>query len=125
MGPAITLLAGYLTAILISGIALRASLTRPLRATWPLRERGALLVAYGAGFAAARATEHTVPSTAGLLLCLAAGASAYVLAFRVFGGINLRDRGRASEAIRWFRSKREQRALPNLAQVEVGGQGNG
>jgi O-antigen/teichoic acid export membrane protein len=125
MGPAITLLAGYLAAILISGIALRASLTRPLKATWPLRERGALLIAYGAGFAAARATEHAVPSTAGLLLCLVAGASAYVLAFRVFGGINLRDRGRASEAIRWFRSKREQRALPNLAQVEVGGQGNG
>jgi O-antigen/teichoic acid export membrane protein len=125
VGPAIALLAGYLTAIVTSGLALRTSLARPLRATWPLRERLALLVAYGLGFLAARATEQAVPSTAGLLLCLVVGAVAYVIAFGLCGGVNPRDRGRATEAVRWLRRRREPRAVPHLVPVEAGGRGNG
>jgi O-antigen/teichoic acid export membrane protein len=111
IGPAVALLAGYLAAIVLGGIALRPSLARPLRATWPLRERFALGAAYATGFAAARGIEHVTPSTAGLLLCLLAGAAVYVVAFLVCGGINLRDRGRLAEIIGWVRSRREQRAI--------------
>jgi O-antigen/teichoic acid export membrane protein len=121
VGPAIALLAGYLAVIVLSGIALRPSLARPLRATWPLRERFALGAAYAAGFAAAHVTEHAMPSTAGLLLCFLAGAVVYAVVFLVCGGLNPRDRGRLAEIIGWMRSWREQRALSRQPQPEGGG----
>ena len=125
VGPAIALVAGYSIAIILNGIALRITLTRPLRATWPLRERFALFVAYVAGFAAAHATEYAVPSTVGLLLCLLAGAVVYALTFLVCGGINLRDRGRLAEAIGWVRSRQEQRAISRKLRPVGRGQGHG
>jgi O-antigen/teichoic acid export membrane protein len=111
LGPAIALLAGYLLVIVLSGIALRSFLARPLRATWPLRERFALVAAYGTGFAAAHMTEQAVPSTFGLFLSLLAGTVAYAAAFFVLDGINVRDRGRLIEVIGQARSWREQRAI--------------
>jgi O-antigen/teichoic acid export membrane protein len=122
VGPAIALLAGFLVVIVLAGLALRPSLTRPLRATWPVRERFALLVAYTVGFAAAHATEHAVPSIAGLLLCLPAGTVGYAVAFLVCGGINLRDRSRLAEIIGWVHSRREQRGSSQQPQLRDGGQ---
>lgn len=97
VGPALALVAGYLVVIAFSGIALRRHLSRPLRATWPLRERFALAVAYAAGFAAANGVEHAVPSTAGLPLCLLAGAAAYSVVLLACGGVNERDRHRLAD----------------------------
>jgi O-antigen/teichoic acid export membrane protein len=97
VGPAIALLAGYLAVIVLSGIALRPILQRPLRATWPIRERLALVVAYAAGFAAARAMESVTPSIAGVIACVAAGTLAYAAAFLLLGGVNERDRHRLAE----------------------------
>jgi len=111
VGPAIALLAGFLLVIVLSGIALRPFLARPLRATWPLRQRFALVAAYAAGFAAAHTIERAVPSTAGLLLSLFAGAVAYAAAFFVCGGINGRDRRRLIEILDRTRSRRAQRAI--------------
>jgi O-antigen/teichoic acid export membrane protein len=125
IGPAVALLAGYLAFIILTGIALRMTLTRPLRATWPVRERFALLAAYAAGFAAAHATEHAIPSTAGLVLCLLAGAVVYAVAFLVCGGINLRDRGRLTEIIGWAQSRRDRRAISRQPRPEGGGPGHG
>lgn len=105
-GPAIALLTGYLAVILLYGIALRPSMSRPLRATWPLHERFALLVAYAAGFAAAHAVEFAIPSLPGMPLCLAAGAVGYAAAFVLCGGINARDRSRLTDAVGWARSRR-------------------
>jgi O-antigen/teichoic acid export membrane protein len=105
-GPAIALLAGYVAVIVLSGLSLRPSLTRPLRATWPLRERAALLAAYCAGFAVAHVIEHAVPSTGGMLLSLIAGTTAYLLAFAVGGGVNARDRRRLTEGLAMARSWR-------------------
>ncbi len=105
-GPAIALLAGYLAVIVLSGLSLRPSLARPLRATWPLRERAVLLAAYGAGFAGAHAVEHAVPSTGGMLLALTAGTIAYAVVFLAGGGVNGRDRQRLIEAIAMIRSRR-------------------
>ena len=93
-GPAIALLAGMLVSVVLYGFVLRRHLTRPLRSTWPLRERATLLVAYAAGFGAAHAVERAAPSLAALPLCLAAGTLAYVAVLILGGGVNRRDRER-------------------------------
>lgn len=105
VGPALALLAGFLVALVLSGVALRRHLTRPLRATWPLRERLALVAAYGAGFGAAHAVEVALPSTFALPLCLLAGAAAYAIVLLLCGGLNQRDRSRLSELAVWVRSR--------------------
>jgi O-antigen/teichoic acid export membrane protein len=109
-GPAIALLAGYLVVVVLAGSALRPFLARPLRATWPRRERFALVVSYAAGFAAAHATELAFPSTAGIFLCLLAGTATYAAAFLLCGGLNHRDRGRIAQIVArgrsWLESRR-------------------
>ncbi len=105
VGPAIALLAGYLVIVVLSAAALLPSLTQPARVTWPLREGLALLGAYAAGFAAARASEHLVPSTAGVLLSLSAGCAAFAGAFLLSGGLNRRDRARLAELTPQLRSR--------------------
>ena len=110
IGAAISLLVGCLVIIVLGGIALRSSLSRPLRTTWPRRERLALVAAYAAGFAAAHVIEHADPSTAGLLLSLLAGTVTYAAAFLACGGINVRDRHRLSVVIDRARSRRQQGA---------------
>jgi O-antigen/teichoic acid export membrane protein len=106
-GPAIALLAGYIASAILGGAALHPHLTRPLRATWPLRERLALAASYAACFGAAHITEHLYPSLAGLLLSVPAGTAIYVAAFLLCGGINVRDRHRLSEVIGQIRSRRK------------------
>ena len=109
VGPAIALLAGYLTVIILSGVTLRPFLARPARATWPLRERAALLAAYAAGFAAAHGTEQLFPSTLGVMLCMVTATVAYSLTFTVFGGFNPRDRHRIGEVAERLRAKLSER----------------
>lgn len=111
IGPAIALLAGYLAVIVLSGLALRPALARPLRRTWTLRERFALLAAYAAGFAAAHELEHMTPSTAGLLLCVLAGTATYAGVLLLCGGLNPRDRHRLSEIMTWIRSVRREQTV--------------
>jgi O-antigen/teichoic acid export membrane protein len=115
VGAALSQLAGELVVVVLSGIALRPTLARPLRATWPLRERFSLLAAYAAGFGAAHATERLMPSLAGVVLCLCAGALAYVCVFLVCGGLNHRDRIRLKELVRWARARRSRRQGPTGA----------
>ena len=117
-GPALSMLAGYIVIAVLSGGALRHHLARPLRATWSLRERFALMPAYAAGFAAAHGIEHAVPSLDALPLCLAAGAVAYTIALLVTGGLNARDRGRFTEMLDWVRFRIEHRRNPQVAQVD-------
>lgn len=97
VGPAIALLAGYAAVILLSGMALRPVLARPLRATWPLRERLALIASYALGLGASALVERAIPSPAGLPVCFAAGATAYLLVFVLCGGVNERDRARLAQ----------------------------
>lgn len=104
-GPAIALLAGMLVSVVLFGFALRRHLTRPLRSTWPLRERATLVVAYAAGFGAAHAVEHAAPSLAALPLCLAAGTLAYVAVLVLGGGVNRRDRERIGDLRARVRSR--------------------
>lgn len=111
-GPALAMLAGYVVIAVLSGGALRHHLTRPLRATWPLRERLALIPAYGSGFAAAHAVEGVVPSIGALPFSIVAGAIVYTAALTVFGGLNTRDRGRLGEAVDLVRHRIDQRKSP-------------
>jgi O-antigen/teichoic acid export membrane protein len=125
VGPAIALLAGYLVVIVLSGLALRPSLARPLRSTWPLRERFALGAAYAAGFMAAKLAEHRFPSAVGIPICLAAGSIAYAVVFVAGGGINDRDRHRLVQAIAMGRAWRKRRAASRGPQIQVAGVAEG
>jgi O-antigen/teichoic acid export membrane protein len=100
VGPALALLAGMLLAAGLFGAAFRRHLAAPLRQTWPLRERLALVLAYAAGFGAAHGVEKALPSLAALPLSLAAGCLAYVLVLVLCGGVNVRDRQRLAELSR-------------------------
>ncbi len=110
VGPAIALLAGYVIVVVLNGMALRQTLSRPMRETWPAREWLAAAGAYAAGFAAARLTEHALPSAAGLPVCLLAGTSAYAAALIACGAVNVRDRRRLHELIAWAHEQRKRRA---------------
>jgi O-antigen/teichoic acid export membrane protein len=103
-GPAIALLAGYLLDVAWRGIALRPHLGRPLRETWHRHERVALIVAYAAGFAAARAIADMHDSAVGTLAALVAGTLAFGAMVLLLGGVNARDRRRLRELIARRRS---------------------
>lgn len=118
-GPAIALLAGMLVSVILYGFALRRHLTRPLRSTWPLRERAILVVAYAAGFGAAHAVEQAAPSLAALPLCLAAGTLAYVAVLILGGGVNRRDRERIGVLRARLRSRLGRRRLSRRPRAAV------
>jgi O-antigen/teichoic acid export membrane protein len=111
LGPAIALVAGYVAVVCLNGISLRPFLARPLRATWPLRERCALAAAYAGGFVATRVVERALPGLAWLPVVLLAGAIAYVALFVVGGAVNKRDHRRLSEIVKVARAWRVRRAM--------------
>jgi O-antigen/teichoic acid export membrane protein len=119
LGPAIALLAGYLVVVVLSGASLRASLARPLRATWPVGERLVLLGAYACAFAAVRSISQALPSPAVLPLSIAVGAVLYVAFFVTAGALNGRDRERLRVArlqlARW-RSRRAASSAPGAVE---------
>ncbi len=123
-GPAVALLAGYLTVVLLSGLALRRSLARPLRATWPLRERFALVASYSCGFVAANTVERAAATTAALPLSLGAGAVAFLGAFLAIGGLNARDRDRLKEALAKVRAWRARHRAEAVSLAEAPLRGN-
>jgi O-antigen/teichoic acid export membrane protein len=108
-GPALALLAGFVFDIFWRTIMLVPFLSQPIRVTWPLREQVALAGAYAVGFVASRLVEHSIPSYAGLVVALLAGATAYALGLFVGGGINHRDRQRLLDAVEMVRSWRMRR----------------
>ena len=108
IGPAIALLAGFIVDVIWRTVVLRPFLSQPLRMTWPLRERFALVLAYAVGFAASKLVEHTVTSGK-LLMALVAGTMTYACALVACGGVNSRDRQRLIEAIEMARSWRRRR----------------
>lgn len=109
VGPAIALLAGFVLVIVLSGWELRHHLARPAHKTWPRREQLALLVAYAAGFAAARGSERLFTGILGVVPCLAAGSLAFALAFVLLGGLNRRDRERLEDLAGRLRGGRRRR----------------
>lgn len=98
VGPALSLLAGFAVVVVLSGLALRNHLERPLRATWPRRERLVLLGAYGVGFGAAHAVQGLAAPVVAIPLALLAGSLAFGLVLVACGGVNERDRHRLADA---------------------------
>ncbi len=109
-GPALALLCGYAVVAVLNGISLRPFLARPTRATWPARERLALLAAYAGGFVAAHALERLEPSVAAIPLDMLAGAIAFSATFALCGGVNSRDHARLADARERMRSWRARRS---------------
>lgn len=111
-GPALALLAGYLTIVVLAGRGLSPSLARPVRVTWPWRERLILIPCYGAGFGASRLVERSISSGLSLPLSLLAGAGAFVAVLLLLRGLNQRDLkrfGELRERVAKARSERAQR----------------
>ena len=104
-GTALALLAGAVVEVAWMGALTGRYLDAPLRALWPYHERAAIVFAYVAGFAVARATASVLPGLAGLLPALAAGAVAFALTLLAAGGVNDRDRARASALVAWLRHR--------------------
>jgi hypothetical protein len=84
-----------------------------MRVLWPLRQQGATVLAYVAGFAAARAVVSVVPGVTGLLPALLGGVIAFALTLMAAGGVNDRDRARVAAIIRSRRRSRVAAASPS------------
>jgi O-antigen/teichoic acid export membrane protein len=105
VGPALSLLGGFVVVIALSGLALRGHLERPLRATWPRRERFVLLLAYAAGFGAAHEVENLAAPIVAIPLALLAGGLAFSAILVACGGVNRRDRRRFADATAALRAR--------------------
>jgi O-antigen/teichoic acid export membrane protein len=104
-GTALALLAGALVEVAWMGALTGRYLDAPLRVLWPRHERAAMIFAYVVGFAAARAVVSVLPGLAGLLPALATGAVAFALTLVAAGGVNDRDRARASALVARLRRR--------------------
>jgi O-antigen/teichoic acid export membrane protein len=116
VGPAVALLVGYGVSAALSGLALRRSMSRPLRASWPVHERLALVASYGVGFLAGHAVERASLGVLGLPLELSAGLLAYAMTLLICGGLNVRDRERLSQGRSWLQARRTR---PSAAAAEA------
>lgn len=105
-GPAVALLAGFAVAIALNTLALLPFMSRPVRQTWPWRERLALVWAYAGGFAAAHAAEQLTSTKGAVVLAMFCGPLAFAVLFLTAGGANARDRARAGELIGRLRARR-------------------
>jgi O-antigen/teichoic acid export membrane protein len=109
-GTALGLLAGALVDVAWMALAVRGHLASPLTTWWPARQMAAVLAAYGAGFAAARAVETALPGLAGLVPALVVGCAAYAAVFAAAGGVTSRDRRRLGRAVALLRDRRRRAA---------------
>jgi O-antigen/teichoic acid export membrane protein len=105
-GTAVGLVAGALTEVAGMALVTNRHLSEPMRVLWPARQGAAILVAYAAGFAAARGVVAVLPGVAGLIPALGAGTLVYAVAFVAAGGVNERDRHRAAAFLAGVRHRR-------------------
>jgi O-antigen/teichoic acid export membrane protein len=98
-GVAAALLLTAAVAALLYGKLLGKYMQSPVTRYWSLREMAVLATSYGAGFAAARATDTALAGPAATLLALVVGALVYALVFIGMGGLNARDRERLSRVL--------------------------
>jgi hypothetical protein len=85
-----------------------------MHALWSARQLGALLLAYGGGFGAARLVDDAVAGIVGLLTGLAAGSLVYAMIFLALGGFNDRDRRRFGDVKRRVGNRRKSVPLTNV-----------
>jgi O-antigen/teichoic acid export membrane protein len=112
-GTALGLLVGAVAEAAWIALLTGRYLHSPMRVLWPLRQQGATVLAYVAGFAAARAVVSVVPGVTGLLPALLGGVIAFALTLMAAGGVNDRDRARVAAIIRSRRRSRVAAASPS------------
>jgi O-antigen/teichoic acid export membrane protein len=95
-GAGLGIVAGVAFDIVYTSLNTRRHLQRPASHLWTLRQIIATVLAYGVGFATARAIYSNLESWGGLLLALTASAVVYVGVFVLCGGVAARDRERAA-----------------------------
>jgi O-antigen/teichoic acid export membrane protein len=117
-GPALGVLAGCAVQFVAQLLYLRRFLDGPVARFWPKRSMLAVAVAYGGGFAAARAVDTELPGLAGLVLALAAGSVVYCACLFLGGGVLERDRRRLEQAVARFRGKAGKRKGTSVAVEE-------
>jgi O-antigen/teichoic acid export membrane protein len=99
-GPALALVIGGASGVVMCGRIARERIRPPLRLLWPYRQRVAMVAASVAAFTAARVGSSLVPGAIGLLLALSTGCMAFVLVFVGGGGLAVDDRERLRAAAR-------------------------
>jgi O-antigen/teichoic acid export membrane protein len=99
-GAAAGMVIGVAAQVTIQLIVIRMALSSPLRALWPLRQVVVTVIAYGAGFGAARGIDVTVEGYGGLVAALVAGTLAYAAVMVLAGGLLTRDRQRLATSLR-------------------------
>jgi O-antigen/teichoic acid export membrane protein len=104
-GTALALAVAAMAEVAAMALVTNRHLAAPMRVLWPARQAAAILVAYVAGFAAARAVVAVLPGVAGLLPALAAGALVYGIALVAAGGVNERDRNRVAGLVARLRQR--------------------
>jgi O-antigen/teichoic acid export membrane protein len=93
-GAAAAICAGALLDIAIKFAVTKRHMQTPLLTLWRAREQVAVVLAYAAGYAAARIVDQSVPGALGLVAAVPAGCVAYAGAFVAAGGVNRRDQMR-------------------------------
>jgi O-antigen/teichoic acid export membrane protein len=93
-GAAAAICAGALLDIAIKFTVTKRHMRTPLLTLWRAREQLAVVVAYAAGYAAARVVDQSVAGALGLVAAVPAGCVAYAAAFVAAGGVNRRDQAR-------------------------------
>ncbi len=98
-GTALGVVVGVTVQLAVQVGVLRAHLSQPMLALWPVRQLAALVIAYGAGFGLAHLLNSLLPGVGGLVVSMAAGTLAYALCLTLIGGMLPRDRARVSAAV--------------------------
>ncbi len=93
-GAAVAMILGYAFDSTLKAFVIHGHLSGPARRFWSAREGLGVLLAYVAGFAAARTVDSALGTIPGALVAIAAGAGTYVLVYLVVAGVNPRDRAR-------------------------------
>ncbi len=111
-GVAAAVILGFVADSAFMFVITHRHLSTPLHHLWPPRQVFALAAAYAAGFFASRFVYDAIGDLPGLLAALGAGTVAYGLVFFLLGGIDPRDRTRASDVLQQLRNRRANRVQP-------------
>lgn len=97
VGAALGFAAGTLLQFGLQSLDLARHLRGRVRRWLPLRQVAGIVVAYAAGFAAARAIDQALAEPAGVVVALAVGCIVFALAYAVVAGRLDRDRARLAQ----------------------------